>query len=390
MANTEKEIYFDNSSTTQVHPDVAELMYETMLRNYGNPSSLHKRGVYAEQAVSHARKIIAHGLKVSPEEIYFTSGGTESNNQAIKGIAGAYKNRGNHIITSNIEHPSVLNVFDGLEEDGFRVTFLKVKENGVIDVKELEEAISDETILVSLMHVNNEVGAVQPVQEVGKLLATHGKKIFFHVDAVQSFGKLEVSPGKWGVDLLAVSGHKIHGPKGIGILYVRKGTRLKALVEGGGQEKDLRSGTENVPGIVGLGKAVEIAVKNRAAHAQKMSAIKETLALRIKERVPDCKINSNFGEDGAPHILNISFPGTKSEVILHYLEQDGVYVSSGSACSARKGKLSHVLTAMGLSETEKEGSIRFSFSYMNEMEEVLPAAESVAKAVHELRQLTGR
>jgi cysteine desulfurase len=390
MKNTEREIYFDNSATTPVHPDVAELMYETMLRNYGNPSSLHRRGVLAEQAVSHARKIIAHALKVSPEEIYFTSGGTESNNQAIKGIARAYKNRGNHIITSNIEHPSVLNVFDGLEEEGFRVSFLKVQENGVIDVKELEEAISDETILVSLMHVNNEVGAVQPVREVGKLLAAQGKKIFFHVDAVQSFGKLEMVPGDWGIDLLSVSGHKIHGPKGIGTLYVRKGIRLKSLVEGGGQEKDLRSGTENVPGIVGLGKAVEIAIKNLPEHAQKMSAIKETLALRIKERVPDCRINSNFGKDGAPHILNISFPGTKSEVVLHYLEQDGIYVSSGSACSARKGKLSHVLTAMDLSDSEKEGSIRFSFSYMNKMEEVLPVAESVAKAVHELRQLIGR
>ncbi|ATW25825.1 cysteine desulfurase family protein [Candidatus Formimonas warabiya] len=386
----EREIYFDNSATTQVHPDVADLMHETMIRNYGNPSSLHKKGVQAEQAVSHARKIIAGALEVSPEEIYFTSGGTESNNTAIKGIVHAYKSRGNHIITSNVEHPSVLNVFDHLEELGFRITYLRVKENGVIDMEELKEVLCSDTILVSLMHVNNEVGAVQPVQEVGEVLKGYHKKVFFHVDAVQSFGKLPVFPAKWGVDLLSVSGHKIHGPKGIGILYVKKGTRLKPLVEGGGQEKSVRSGTENVPGIVGLGKAVEIAVKDRDAHAKKMDAIRETLASRIKEQVADCRINSNFDGLGAPHILNISFPGTRSEVLLHYLEQDGIYISSGSACSAKKGKLSHVLTAMHLEEEEMEGSLRFSFSYMNDLEEVMPVVESVTKAVKELRALTGK
>lgn len=386
----EKEIYFDNSATTQVHPDVADLMHETMIRNYGNPSSLHKKGVQAEQAVSHARKIIAGALEVTPEEIYFTSGGTESNNTAIKGLAHAYKSRGNHIITSNVEHPSVLNVFDHLEELGFRVTYLRVKEDGVIDLDELKDVLCNDTLLVSLMHVNNEVGAIQPVREVGEVLKGYHKKVYFHVDGVQSFGKLPVFPGKWGVDVLSVSGHKFHGPKGIGVLYLRKGTRLKALVEGGGQEKSLRSGTENVPGIAGLGKAMELAVKEREVHAQKMNAIRETLASRIKDQVPDCRVNSNFDETGAPNILNISFPGTRSEVLLHYLEQDGIYVSSGSACSARKGKLSHVLTAMHLAEEEMEGSIRFSFSYMNELEEVRPVAESVARAVKELRELTGR
>ncbi|MEL7564800.1 MAG: cysteine desulfurase family protein [Dehalobacterium sp.] len=385
----EREIYFDNSATTQVHPDVADLMHETMIRNYGNPSSLHKKGVQAEQTVSYTRKIIAGALEVAPEEIFFTSGGTESNNTAIKGIAHAYKSRGNHIITSNVEHPSVLNVFDHMEELGFRVTYLRVKENGVIDPEELKEVLCNDTLLVSLMHVNNEVGAIQPIQEVGEILKGYHKKVYYHVDAVQSFGKLPVFPGKWGIDMLSVSGHKFHGPKGIGVLYLRKGTRVKALVEGGGQEKSLRSGTENVPGIAGLGKAVELAVKDREAHAEKMNAIRETLASRIKDQVPDCRVNSNFDETGAPHILNISFPGTRSEVLLHYLEQDGIYVSSGSACSARKGKLSHVLTAMNLNEEEMEGSIRFSFSYMNQIEEVMPAVESVKRAVKELRDLTG-
>lgn len=385
----EREIYLDNSATTQVHPDVADLMHETMIRNYGNPSSLHKKGVQAEQGVSHARKIIAGALEVTPEEIYFTSGGTESNNTAIKGIAHAYKSRGNHIITSNVEHPSVLNVFDHMEELGFRVTYLQVKDNGVIDLDELKETLCNDTLLVSLMHVNNEVGAIQPIQEVGEILKGYHKKVYYHVDGVQSFGKLPVLPGKWGIDVLSISGHKFHGPKGIGVLYIRKGTRLKALVEGGGQEKSLRSGTENVPGIVGLGKAVEITVKERAAHVEKMNAIRETLASRIKDQVPDCRVNSNFDETGAPNILNISFPGIRSEVLLHYLEQDGIYVSSGSACSARKGKLSHVLTAMHLNDEEMEGSIRFSFSYMNEIAEVMPTVESVKRAVKELRDLTG-
>ncbi|HHT62661.1 MAG: cysteine desulfurase family protein [Bacillota bacterium] len=386
----EREIYFDNSATTQVHPEVADLMHETMIRNYGNPSSLHKKGVQAEQAVSHVRKILAGALQVAPEEIYFTSGGTESNNTAIKGIVHAYKSRGNHIITSNVEHPSVLNVFDHLEELGFRVTYLRVNENGVIDLDELQDLLCNDTLLVSLMHVNNEVGSIQPIKEVGEILKGYHKKVYYHVDAVQSFGKLPVYPGKWGIDLLSISGHKFHGPKGIGALYIRKGTRVKALVEGGGQEKSLRSGTENVPGIVGLGKAAELAVQDREAHAQKMNAIRETLASRIREKVPNCRINSNFDGTGAPHILNISFPGTRSEVLLHYLEQDGIYVSSGSACSARKGKLSHVLTAMQLTEEEMEGSIRFSFSYFNEMDEVMPVVESVTKAVKELRELTGR
>jgi len=386
----EREIYFDNSATTQVHPDVADLVHETMVRNYGNPSSLHRKGVQAERAVTNARKILANAWQVSPDEVYFTSGGTESNNQAIKGIVHAYRNRGNHIITSNVEHPSVLNVFDHLEDLGLTITFLRVKENGVVDPDELKEALTEDTILVSLMHVNNEVGAIQPIQTVGQILAGYSKKIFFHVDAVQAFGKVEVLPEKWGVDLMSVSGHKIHGPKGTGALYVRKGTRLQPLVEGGGQEKDIRSGTENVPGIVGLGKAADISVKNFESHVKKMSAIKETLALRVKEKIPECRINSNLNELGAPHILNISFPGTKSEVLLHYLEQDGIYVSSGSACSAKKGKLSHVLTAMDLTEEEMEGSIRFSFSYMNEVEEVLPVVESLTKAVSELRNLIRR
>lgn len=385
-----REIYFDNSATTKVHPDVVEVINEVFMNNYGNPSSLHKKGVQAEQAVTQSRKIVANAMQVRPDDIYFTSGGTESNNQAIKGIAHAYKSRGNHIITSNVEHPSVLNVYDHLGDLGFKVTYLQVKENGIIDPEELKEALTDETILVSLMHINNEVGAVQPIEEVGQILASRGKKIFLHVDAVQSFGKIPVLPEKWGVDLLSISGHKLHGLKGSGVLYVRKGTRLQPLVEGGGQQNNLRSGTENVPGIVGLGKAVEIGMKNLSVHAEKMHAIKQTLAKNIKERIPECRINSNFEELGAPHILNVSFPGVKSEVLLHYLEQDNIYVSSGSACSAKKGHLSHVLTAMKLSDEEMEGSIRFSFSYMNDISEVPPVVESVVKAVEELRQLTGR
>lgn len=239
------------------------------------------------------------------------------------------------------------------------------------------------------MHVNNEVGAIQPIKEIGEILKGHHKKIYYHVDAVQSFGKMPVLPGKWGIDLLSVSGHKLHGPKGIGVLYLRKGTRVEALVEGGGQERGIRAGTENVPGIVGLGKAADIATKDLVAHREKMNKIRKALASEIKEQMPECRINSNFDEAGASHILNISFPGIKSEVLLHYLEQDGIFVSSGSACSARKGKMSHVLTAMKRKKEEMEGSIRFSFSYMNEISEVMPVVDSVNRAVKELQNLMG-
>jgi len=384
-----REIYFDNSATTPLRLEVTDAVCLALRETFGNPSSLHRRGIQAEHAVAAARKTVAFHLQAAPEEVCFTSGGTESNNQAIKGIAMAHQNRGRQIIASAVEHPSVLKTCQRLAGEGFRVDILPVDRRGVVDLMALESLLGDDTLLVSLMHVNNENGAVQPVAEAGALLARRKKKIYFHVDAVQSFGKLPVQPGRWGADLLSISGHKIHGPKGVGALYIRKGTRLLPLMDGGGQEKERRSGTENVPGIVGLARAAELSCRDLSGQAAELAEIKSALAAAIAERIEGCQMNSNFDAAGAPHILNVSFPGLKSEVLLHYLERDGVYVSAGSACSAKSTKPSHVLAAMGLSDSEIDGALRFSFSAMNQMDEVLPAADCLARAVKELRRLQG-
>ncbi len=379
-----KEIYFDNSATTQVSEAAAQAVYETMRQNYGNPSSLHRKGLAAEKALTAARRQLADCLQVDENELYFTSGGTESDNLALTGICGAYGKKGGRIITSAIEHPAVLETVKALQQKGFAVDLVKPGRDGRVAVQDVAAALRPDTLLVSLMQVNNETGAVQPLEEVGRLLGQQQHKIYFHVDGVQGFGKQALFPKQAGIDLYAASAHKIHGPKGMGLLYCAKGLRLQPIVSGGGQEKGLRSGTENMPGIVGFGVAATEAFANLEAHAKQVAQVRQAFCQGLSG-LSGWQVNSPA--DGLPYVLNISFEQVKSEVLLHYLEDQGVYVSSGSACAAKKDKLSHVLTAMGLARKEIEGAIRFSFSRYNTVEEAQEAAAIVRQAVTELRQI---
>ena len=380
-----KDIYFDNSATTKVDKAVADLVYDAMVNEYGNPSSYHAKGLKAEKLLTEARRDIAKTLGVEDNTIIFTSGGTESDNMSILGIANAYKKQGNHIITTAIEHPAVLETVKVLGENGFEITKLSVDKDGKIDLAELETAIKPETILVSVMAVNNEIGTIEPLANVGKLLKTQDHRIFFHVDAVQAYGKMPINVKACNIDLLSVSGHKIHAPKGIGFLYIAKGVRIVPIVYGGGQETNLRSGTENVPGIVGLAKAAKASSEECEERLKKVTQVRQTFLKELENKLENWRQNSPA--DALPYVLNISFLGVKSEVLLHGFETKGLYVSSGSACAAKKDALSHVLTALGLSRTEIEGSIRFSFSYDNTVEEAIEAAKIVADEVNDLRKI---
>ena len=319
--------------------------------------------------------------------VHFTSGGTESNNAIIRGVVALNKKRKNHIISTVIEHPSVLNTLKDLEEEGFEVTYLNVDKYGKINLEELKQAIKPTTCLVTIMHVNNEVGSIQPIQEIGKYLKTLNDKVYFHVDAVQSYSKINFKPSKYNIDFMSVSGHKLHGPKGIGFMYIRENNRIKPMLTGGGQEIGIRSGTENTPGIYGLGEAINIINQNLDEKIEKIANLKNLLKGEIVKNIDDIKINSP--EDGVCHILNISFRGVKGEVLLHYLEQKKVYVSTGSACSSKK-KGSHVLNAMELTPDEIEGAIRFSLSDLNTEEEILEAAKIVKESVEDLRMIIRR
>ncbi|MDD2569247.1 MAG: cysteine desulfurase family protein [Clostridia bacterium] len=380
-----KEIYFDNSATTNVDKEVAEVVYEAMLNNYGNPSSHHHKGLTAEKLLTEARRDIAKTLGVEETNIIFTAGGTESDNMAITGIANAYKKIGNHIITTAVEHPAVLKTVKALSENGFKVTVLPVDRSGKINLDDLASAIKPETILVSVMAVNNETGTIEPLADIGRLLNAQKQRIFFHVDAVQAYGKIPIALQSCNIDLLSASGHKIHAPKGVGFLYIAKGVRIVPLVHGGGQENNLRSGTENVPGILGFAKAAKAAYNECNNRYNQVEMVKKTFLVELGAKVSGWHINSP--KDALPYVLNIRFNGIKSEVLLHALETKGLYVSSGSACAARKDSLSHVLTALGLSREEIEGSIRFSFSYHNTAEEAVEAACIVVDTVNELRKI---
>lgn len=382
------EVYLDNSATTRCFDQVAALMTQIMCEDYGNPSSLHRKGVQAEKYIRYAKDVIARNLKVNEKEIFFTSGGTESDNLAIRGCAYANCRSGRHLITTQIEHPAVLQTMKHLEEEGFRVTYLPVDGKGCIRLEDLERAITGETILVSIMHTNNEVGSLQPVVQAGALIKRMNPKILFHVDAVQGYGKFRIYPKKMNIDLLSVSGHKIHGPKGVGFLYVDEKVKIKPIVFGGGQQGGIRSGTENVLGIAGMAKAVEIIYGSLDQEIEKLYQIKKTFVDGVR-KLDDVVVNGHPDETGAPHVVSVSIRGVRSEVLLHALEDKGIYVSAGSACSAHKPQPSATLRAMGIPQELLGSTIRFSFSVFTTMEEINYTLQTMYDIIPMLRKYTG-
>jgi len=390
-----KEIYLDNAATTKVYPSVCEKMVEVMSKDYGNPSSLHMKGFTAEQYVKEARKNIASVMKVDEKEIVFTSGGTESNNMAIIGAAMANKRRGKHLITTSIEHASVYNPFIWLEEQGFEVTYLPVDHHGVVLLEALEAALREDTILVSVMAVNNEIGTIQPLDEIGAVIKKKSPEILFHVDAIQGFGKIELYPSKLRIDLMSVSGHKLHGPKGIGFLYIKNKVKVQPLILGGGQQKDMRSGTENVPGIAGLGEAVCRVFENFKDKQRNLYALREQFVSRL-EQMDGVKINGfahqisdvNLHQGPAPHVVSASFENIRAEVLLHALEERGIYVSSGSACSSNHPAVSGTLKAVGTEKKYLDATIRFSLCYDTTEEELNTCCEVLEALLPMLRRFT--
>lgn len=385
------EAYLDNSATTRCSDRACQLMVDLLTKDYGNPSSLHMKGIEAERFVETAKKKIAKTLRVSEKEIIFTSGGTESNNLAIIGAAMANRRAGNHIITTSIEHASVENPMEFLKEQGFDITYLSVDENGIISLEELEEAVMEQTILVSMMQVNNEIGAIEPVAEAAELIKKKNPATLIHVDAIQSYGKMYIYPKKLGIDMLSVSGHKIHGPKGSGFLWVKEKTKLKPLILGGGQQKGMRSGTENVPAIAGLGEAAEEIYENLDEKRAHLYGLKQRFIDGI-EKLEGTHVNGKTGEDSAPHIVSVSFEGIRSEVLLHSLEDRGIYVSSGSACSsnnhAGKHKGSKTLRNIHLKENLLDSTLRFSFSVHTTEEEIDYALEVLGELLPVLKKYT--
>ncbi len=383
------EIYLDNSATTKCFLRVSETVSKVMLDAYGNPSSMHSKGVEAEKYMRDATEIIAQNLKVSAKEIIFTSGGTESDNLAIIGAAMANHRRGHHLITTRIEHPAVLQSMKYLEEHGFTVTYLPVNKEGVISLSDLQAAITKETILVSIMYVNNEIGSVQPIAKAGELIKKCNPDTLFHVDAVQAYGKYRILPKRMGIDLLAVSGHKIHGPKGIGFLYADEKVKISPLVVGGGQQRNIRSGTENVPGIAGLAAAVEENYKQLDADVTELYRLREFFTNGLM-KLPGVTINGPSQTACAPHIVSASVRGIRAEVLLHALEEKGIYVSAGSACAAKKTSVSATLQAIGLPKELLDSTIRFSFSNFTTYEELKYTLEIFTDCLAKLRRYQRR
>ncbi len=375
------EVYFDNAATTAVFQEVKDIMIKLMDEDYGNPSSLHMKGVEAERYIKTATAQIAKELKCHEKEIVFTSGGTEANNLAIIGGAIAHRRAGKHIITSEIEHASVSATMDFLAKEGYEISVVGVDSEGKLKLDELKATLRPDTILVSVMYVNNEIGSIQPVEEIGKIIKDYNSSILYHIDAVQAFGKLRFTPKKLGADLLSISGHKIHGPKGSGVLYIKEKTLIRPIIYGGGQQKAMRSGTENVPAIAGMGLAAELMYKNHEAKMEYIRGLKEAFIEKVT------KLEDVFDNSGeAPHIASISFVGIRSEVMLHALEEKGVYVSSGSACSSNKPHVSNVLKAIGLDGTKLESTLRFSFSEFNTMEQVEYAVHMIEEILPVFRR----
>jgi len=387
------DVYLDNAATTRVRPDVVAAVVRCMESVYGNPSSLHEKGVEAERALEDAREVVARALGAKPSELIFTSGGTEANNLALKGVARAYRRRAAHVVASAIEHPSVVNAVESLREEGFSTTLVGVDAEGFVDLEGLRSAVGPETSIVSVMYVNNEVGSIQPIAEIAAILEEVRSRSrarglpLLHVDAVQAFGRLDVDVERQGIDLLTLSGHKIGGPKGVGALYVRDGVRVEPVLDGGGQEGGLRPGTENVPGAVGLAEAARLALEERDRNCARMRALKERFAQAVLDSLHDVKVNGPLDDRGAAHILNLSPAGVRGEMLVHHLAASRVYLSTGSACSSRKPVPSHVLIAMGLTEEEAVSAVRISLSPETTGEEIDFAAERFLEAVRELRSL---
>ena len=381
------ECYFDNSATTRVYPEVVTAMNDIMLMQYGNPSSMHRKGMEAEMVLRSARQTVAKTLKTDDRNILFTSGGTESDNMALIGCATAAIRSGKHIITTRIEHPAILETCAYLEEQGFEVTYLNVDKNGLIDLGELEDSVRSDTTVVSIMHTNNEIGAVEPVEEASRIIKAKNPNTLFHVDAVQGYGKFSINPKKAGIDLMSVSGHKIHGPKGIGFLYIGNGVKIHPIIHGGGQQKNLRSGTENVPGIVGLARASEIIYERLDNDRANMYAMKERLIEGLLS-IDDIKINGLTGEDSAPHIVSASVGGVRSEVLLHALEDKDIYISAGSACASNKPAVSETLKAIGVEKRFLESTVRFSLCGGNSMDQIEYALDAIRGILPMLRRFT--
>ena len=380
------EAYFDNSATTRCNRLAAELMTHILLEDYGNPSSLHTKGMNAEQYIKKAKAQLAKILKVNEKEIVFTSGGTESNNMALLGTAYANRRAGKHIISTGIEHASVYQPLIFLEQQGFEVTYLSVDHEGRISLEELEQAVREDTILVSIMHVNNEIGTIQPIEEAAKRIKQKNPNTLFHVDAIQSFGKLRIYPSRMGIDLLSVSGHKIHGPKGIGFLYIRDKIKVQPIIYGGGQQKNMRSGTENVAGIAGLGLAAEELYRDFEEKIDKLYALRQYFIDGI-QKLEGVTINGKLSrEEAAAHVVSVSFAHIRAEVLLHALEERGIFVSTGSACSSNHPAISGTLKAIGVKPELLDATVRFSFSVDNTTEEADYVLETLAELLPALRR----
>ena len=374
------EAYLDNSATTRCSARAKDLMVRILTEDYGNPSSLHNKGKEAEDYIRTAREQIARTLKIDGRELVFTSGGTESNNMALIGGTLANRRNGRHIITTGIEHASVLAPLDYLKELGYEITYLSVDENGQISLDELREAVREDTVLVSIMMVNNEIGALEPVEAAAKLIKEKNPGTLFHVDAIQAYGKFRIYPKKWGIDLMSVSGHKIHAPKGTGFLYIADKVKVKPVIYGGGQQKGLRSGTENVPGVAALGAAAEEAYEDFESKTERLYALRERLIRGVTE-IEGVTVNGRTDRDCAPHIVNISIRDVRSEVMLHSLEEYGIYVSAGSACSSNKPAPSRTLQEIGLSKSAVASAIRISFCAETTEEEVDYAVEKMKEII---------
>lgn len=383
------EIYLDNSATTVVLKEAVELMNKIYLEDYGNPSSKHNKGVEAEYYLKDARETLAKILKVNAKEIIFTSGGTESDNTALIGVANANIRNGKHLITTRIEHPAILETMQYLEKQGFEVTYLPVNKYGEVELDSLKNAIRQDTILVSMMHTNNEIGSLMPIREAGELIKKVNPKTLFHVDAVQGFGKAKIYPKKMGIDLMSVSSHKIHGPKGVGFLYIGEKVKLQPYALGGGQQWGIRSGTENVPGIAGMALAAKFMYENLSEDLERLYTLREKLIEGLSA-IENAHINGRIGRDAAPHIVSLSVKDVRAEVLLHALEEKGIYVSSGSACASNHPALSGTLTAIGLAKEYLDSTIRISMSVFTTQEDIDSTINAIKEIVPELRKYTRR